>query len=209
MKAQSIYLKDVQNNPQPGPYFDLLKAAEANGFEPWPIWYLFSFIPEDTIHLARFTQGIMHKEAPISPKLRELIATYTSFLNRCDFCMKAHAAVAGAMYEDHDFVASVLKNMESSSLPEKEKALFRYVEKITLRLPETGQSDIDILKTAGWDDGAIYYVISACALFNFYNRWITASGVRPLSDENHRVLGKNLAQKGYDPSKRVDGLKSQ
>ena len=149
----------------------------------------------------------MHTEAPIEPKLRELIAAYTSYLNKCDFCMKSHAAVAGAMYNDHDFVMSVLNDMEKSALPEKEKALLRYVQKITLNLPDTGEADVATLKKIGWDDGSIYFVISACALFNFYNRWITASGVKPLSDENHKTVGKNLAQGGYDPTNRIKALK--
>jgi len=37
-------------------------------------------------------------------------------------------------------------------------------------------------------------------------RWITASGVKPLSDENHRTVGKNLAMRGYDPSKRAEAM---
>ena len=40
--------------------------------------------------------------------------------------------------------------------------------------------------------------ITVCALFNFYNRWITASGVHAVSDEGHRLHRKVLAQKGHD-----------
>jgi hypothetical protein len=57
--------------------------------------------------------------------------------------------------------------------------------------------DIGILRDAGWDDEAIYYAITTCALFNFYNRWITASGVPPMSVESHREQGKMLAHRGY------------
>ena len=52
------------------------------------------------------------------------------------------------------------------------------------------------LRAAGWDDEAIYYTITTCALFNFYNRWISASGVPAMSDEMHRWQGKLLAT-GY------------
>ena len=31
----------------------------------------------------------------------------------------------------------------------------------------------------GWTDEAIYSAVSVCALFNFYNRWIDATGVHP------------------------------
>lgn len=206
MNSQDIYLKDVQSNPQPGPYRDLLETAQKHGFAPWPIWYLFSHQPETTLHLAQFTQGIMHDEAPIAPKLRELIAAYTSYLNRCDFCYKAHAAVAGELYGDHALVETIVRDPEASSISSAEKALLRYVKKITLTLPDCTEADVQELHKHGWSDSAIYFVITACALFNFYNRWITASGVKPQTDENHRALGKNLALKGYDPSRRARGF---
>ena len=58
-------------------------------------------------------------------------------------------------------------------------------------------SDIETLHAAGWEDDAIYYAITVCALFNFYNRWIDASGVPALSDEAHRQGGKRTATQGY------------
>ena len=47
----------------------------------------------------------------------------------------------------------------------------------TTDLPAFGASDIAAARAAGWDDEAIYFAITTCALFNFYNRWITATGV--------------------------------
>jgi hypothetical protein len=43
----------------------------------------------------------------------------------------------------------------------------------------------------------LYFAITVCALFNFYNRWIDATGVHALSDEAHRLGGKRGAQHGY------------
>ena len=36
-----------------------------------------------------------------------------------------------------------------------------------------------------------------CALFNFYNRWIDATGVHEMPAEAHRMGGKRLAEHGY------------
>jgi len=47
--------------------------------------------------------------------------------------------------------------------------------------------DMKPLYAAGWEDDAIYLAITVCALFDFYNRWVDASGVHALSDEAHRV----------------------
>jgi alkylhydroperoxidase family enzyme len=82
-------------------------------------------------------------------------------------------------------------------LPEKDKALLRFVDKVNRRSPEITAGDMQPLYAAGWADDAIYYAITVCALFNFYNRWIDASGVPPLSDEAHRQGGKRSAAMGY------------
>jgi hypothetical protein len=94
-------------------------------------------------------------------------------------------------------VLSVIRDLETSSLDEKHKALFRFVDKVNHNSPRITAEDMQPLYAAGWNDEAIYFAITACALFNFYNRWIDASGVHALSDEAHRQGGKRSALHGY------------
>jgi alkylhydroperoxidase family enzyme len=82
---EPMFLPDVEKNPQPGPYYDSLRASQQAGCEYPQIWHLFAYRPGATEHLARFTQEIMRGPAPISPGLRELIAAYTSYQNDCPF----------------------------------------------------------------------------------------------------------------------------
>ena len=91
----------------------------------------------------------------------------------------------------------VLKDLESSALAEKEKALFRFVDKVNHDSPRITAEDMQPLYAVGWTDEAIYFAITVCALFNFYNRWIDASGVHALSDDAHRAGGKRSAVHGY------------
>jgi len=90
---------------------------------------------------------------------------------------------------------------------ERERRELRFAGKVTKQLASTSEGDIEALRRIGWTDEAIYYTITVCALFNFYNRWITASGVQPVSDEGHRTHGKVLAQRGYDPHLREQQLR--
>ena len=89
----------------------------------------------------------------------------------------------------------VLRDLESSALDEKYKALFRFVDKVNHDSPRISAGDVKPLYEAGWDDEAIYLAVTVCALFNFYNRWIDATGVHALSDEAHRAGGKRMT--GY------------
>ena len=101
------------------------------------------------------------------------------------------------MLGDEALVWMVLRDLENSPLDEKHKALFRFVDKVNSDSPRMSAGDMQPLYAAGWTDEAIYFAISVCALFNFYNRWIDASGVHAMSDEAHRVGGKRIASHGY------------
>jgi alkylhydroperoxidase family enzyme len=96
-----------------------------------------------------------------------------------------------------DLVWGVLRELETSGLDEKHKALFRFVRKVNEDSPSIAAEDMKPLHAAGWDDEAIYFAITVCALFNFYNRWIDAAGVHALSEEAHRQGGKRTAAHGY------------
>ena len=98
---------------------------------------------------------------------------------------------------DEALVWAVLRDLETSPLDEKHKALFRFVKKVNRDSARMTAEDVATLHAAGWDDEAAYFAITVCALFNFYNRWIDASGVHAMSDEAHRVGGKRMATQGY------------
>ena len=91
----------------------------------------------------------------------------------------------------------MVRDLETSGLNEKEKALFRFVDKVNRCSRTITAGDMEPLHAVGWDDEAIYYAITVCALFNFYNRWVDASGVHALSEEAHRQGGKRSAAAGY------------
>jgi alkylhydroperoxidase family enzyme len=82
---EPIFLPEVEANPKPSPYADLIRTMHASGGEYSQIWHLFAYLPEATQHLARFTQAILRGPGPLSPGMRELIAAYTSARNQCPF----------------------------------------------------------------------------------------------------------------------------
>ena len=197
MSQQPLYLPAVEAGHKPGTYRTLIETARAAGGEYSKIWDLFAFQHDVTIHLGRFTHGVLRQPASISPGLRELIAGYTSALNECGFCTRAHAAAAAVLLGDEALVESVLRDPETAPLDHRDRVLLRFVAKMTRSLPQVGAADVAELRDAGWDDEAIYYAITTCALFNFYNRWITATGVPEMSDAAHRRQGRALAERGY------------
>ena len=196
-KVAHLFLRGVEENPQPSPYADAIAHARSSGIEYWGIWNLLAFRPQTAHHLAALSHEIMFADAPINPALRELIAAYTSSLNKCEFCMRAHAAVAAHTLGE-ELVWSVIRDLEASDLEEREKALLRFIGKLTLASGSVAETDIAVLHEAGWEDDAIFYAIEVCALFNFYNRYVSGSGVSLVSDESVKRLATRIAIHGYN-----------
>jgi alkylhydroperoxidase family enzyme len=96
-----------------------------------------------------------------------------------------------------ELVRQVLHDPATSGLDERHKELFRFLDRVNHDSPRITPGDMEPLRAAGWTDEAIYFAITVCALFNFYNRWIDACGVHALSDEAHHQGGKRMAKQGY------------
>lgn len=101
------------------------------------------------------------------------------------------------LLEDEALVAEVLRDPGSSRLDERHRALFRFLDRVNHDSPRIGHGDLDEVRSAGWSDEELWYAITVCALFNFYNRWIDATGVHAMSDEAHRVGGRRMATGSY------------
>jgi len=103
---------------------------------------------------------------------------------------------------DEAKVKAVLEDYRTAPISEAERALFEYIEKVNGNCARVLQEDIDRLHAVGWTDEAIYDAVMVCGLFNFYNRWIDATGVRGMTDADYRASGKRLKERGYLPPRR-------
>jgi len=90
-----------------------------------------------------------------------------------------------------------MHDLETSALDEKHKVLFRLVDVVNHDSPRMTPEHFAPARAAGWTDEELYFAITVCALFNFYNRWIDATGVHALSDDAHKAGGKRSAGSGY------------
>ena len=92
-------------------------------------------------------------------------------------------------------VEGVLADFRSASISDKEKALFELIDKVNRESTQIRRDDLD--HAAGGIDEALYDAITVCALFNFYNVWIDATGVHDMPSAGYEASGKRLATQGY------------
>lgn len=96
----------------------------------------------------------------------------------------------------------VLEDYENAPISQEEKALLALVDRAN---DETAggacegvrQADVDRARQAGWSQEAIYDALTVCALFNYYNTWVDASGVEEMTEEEYAAGARRLATEGY------------
>lgn len=97
-------------------------------------------------------------------------------------------------------VDAVLDDYQTAPIGSREKALFAFIEKMKRESNQLRQEDLQEVQAAGWSDEALYDAITVCAFFNFYNKWIDATGVSDMPAAAYAASGERLATFGYTPS---------
>jgi alkylhydroperoxidase family enzyme len=96
-------------------------------------------------------------------------------------------------------VDSVLDDYRTAPIGDAERALFAFIDKMNRESTSIDSTDVAAVKAAGWTDEALYDAITVCALFNFYNKWIDATGVGDMPAAAYFASGERLAAAGYAP----------
>ena len=116
----------------------------------------------------------------------EVVASYVSMLNRCDYSLTHHWANARRLMADPvraDAVHQALQERQPhKAFSGKELALLVYAGKLTTDVAHMVKADIDALHAVGCDDGEILEVNQVCAYFNYSNRLLNGLGVSTQGD---------------------------
>jgi hypothetical protein len=102
-------------------------------------------------------------------------------------------------------VGAVLADYRAAPIGEAEKALLGLVDKATAVGAQITPQDVDGVLAAGWTTEAVYDALTVTALFNFYNTWIDATGVRDMPAAAYAASGARLASHGYAPPEPEPG----
>lgn len=149
--------------------------------------------------LSSLAHTILHGESPLTKGERELIASYVSNLNKCNFCHDSHSAATNAHFGDEGHtVACVKENIDTAPVSEKMKALLRLAGKVQQSGSAVTPEDIANAREAGANDEAIHDTVLIAAAFCMYNRYVDGLGTSVPTDKNdYKPMGVRLAKKGY------------
>jgi len=89
-------------------------------------------------------------------------------------------------------VEAVLKDYHTAPISKAERALFKFIEKVNKQSNQIRLEDLEEVRQEGWSDEALYDALTVCALFNFYNRWVDATGVHDLPSAAYAMQAQRL-----------------
>lgn len=120
---------------------------------------------------------LLSDDLPLSRREHELIATAASSANTCSYCADSHADFLQVVTKDESLARSIRADYRTAELTEKERIMLDYVVKVTRNSVSVQKSDIDGLRSAGFDDKAILQINLITAWFNYFNRVVNGLGV--------------------------------
>lgn len=133
--------------------------------------------PKNIAPLMVYTNAVLRSEGHLSIGERELIASYVSGLNACDFCLGAHEIYAQAFGIPEGLLEQLLDDIETADIAPRLKPIFTYLKKMNTLPMRLAPADAQAVFDAGWEEEALFEAIEVSGLFNMMNRLVEGSGV--------------------------------
>ena len=132
-------------------------------------------------------RAALHDPANTLPTwLQEVISSYVSVLNECDYSYANHWKNAAHLINDaeraNEIEAALATRSPEAAFKGAELELLRYAEKLTVTPGLMEESDVSALREEGLDDGQILEANQIICYFNYVNRSLNGLGVTTAGD---------------------------
>ena len=151
---------------------------ERLGFVPNVI-QAYSFDNAKLATFADFFSELMGAESGLSRLEREMIAVVVSSINRCYYCIVAHAAEVRSQSNDPELGELLSVNYRAAELTARHRAMLEFAAKMTKSPHTVEESDRQSLRDAGFSDGDIWDIAAVASFFNMTNRMASAVDMMP------------------------------
>lgn len=137
--------------------------------------------PETLLHRSPLFNKIMFGAGGLDRDLRELGAIGSSIVNRCIYCVAAHARQYNQLTKTTALVETIFADETRAVLPAREQAVFDFAVRLSAFPPAATGDDITRMNDAGLGSLEILDLILSTAIFGWANRLMHTLGepVRP------------------------------
>lgn len=109
-------------------------------------------------------------DGALSRTLKEQIGLVVSGLNSSSYCIAAHMEILRRLGVEKRLGRKLATDYANAPVGDKEKALFRFADKLTRKSSDITPADVEAVRQAGWDEQALVEAVFTVAWFNFINR---------------------------------------
>jgi uncharacterized peroxidase-related enzyme len=174
-EAAELYAAWRKANPSRDKIPDILKC--------------FSMRPDMLKHMLAFSYELHFRDGALTWAVKELLATYVSALNRCEYCASSHACFLEFKDPREQVVAALRRgDLAGAPVTDAERALLAFAGRLTLASHEVDDADVQGLREAGWSEAQIAEGVYVVAMFNLFNRVANAFGLPPV--DYRRILAQ-------------------
>jgi uncharacterized peroxidase-related enzyme len=146
--------------------------------------------------MSRVTHDAMRGPSAWSVGDRELMAALVAKTNDCEWCTKAHSAVAERAYGDAAKVSAALSDLETAAIEEPLRATLRMLRKLS-REHSVDVDDMRAALSAGVSREQIEDALAVCFAFNTMSRLADAFGFVLPGPKAFEAGAKYLLARGY------------
>jgi uncharacterized peroxidase-related enzyme len=149
--------------------------------------------------LSKLAHTLLHGPSQLTLGERELIASYVSDLNKCEFCHESHSASANFHLNDGGNTVDSLKiDPDKALVSEKMKSLLKIAGQVQKSGRDVTLEAIESARHEGASDEDIHDTVLIAAAFCMYNRYVDGLGTNlPAEKEEYLTMGKRMAKIGY------------
>src|SRR5215510_12926118 len=161
-----------------------------------------AFRPETAKPLNELVDILLRGAHILTRGERELIATYVSAQNDCQYCQTIHGAVAAHhLHGNEDLVVSVKADPEHARISDKLKALLTIAAKTAQSGKAVTAEDIERARQHGATDFEIHDTVLIAAVFCLCNRYVDGLATwAPDDPAFYRQRAAMVAEHGYAAS---------
>src|SRR6266481_5828193 len=142
------------------------------------------------------TQDAMRGPSTWSVGDRELMAAFVAKTNQCEFCTKAHSAVAQGAYRDETKVSALLSDLDTPAIEEPLRATLLMLVKLT-REHTVNADDMRAVLAAGASRKQIEDALAVCFSFNVIGQIADAFEFFVPGPKAFEAGAKYLLARGY------------
>ena len=146
--------------------------------------------------MQRVTHAAMRGPSAWSVAERELMAAFVAKTNQCEFCTKAHAAVAQRAYGDTKTVSTLLSDLDTTAIEEPLRATLLMLGKL-MREHAVDADDMRAVLAAGASRQQIEGALAVCFSFNVISRLADAFMFFVPGPKAFEAGAKYLLARGY------------